>query len=467
MAQSIFQGLAKAGPTGPGSIGVAADATAVTRTESGVGAMMFWADALWFTTYPDENGNGAGMGLWRMGKDWEPVLVEETNGTHAGRATSGDYLFIGEHRIHSNGTVTRLTGWYNPEDRISGWTKVPTSPNMWAITMAGKVYKLAPNATAVEYVAHAKDGMGIAGTAHFKACWGAPDRLYMVSNGNAPDGRFGYMDIPTSTFTVIDANSYIEVAGSYDTTWNAFATGQNRLTGFLWLIDGRKTDVHGAQTGTYRRFLLPLTSQQQTIAWQQEWMRIRTVDTERFLMDFHGGWYALSTELAGSDDPTVGFPLIEPISRHTRTNTDFTLFDGKLVIGGNQSSGQSSNKYQNAGQPQSSIVALDSSADLLKYGKPTGKGYFYFNASVTGGVQSEYMLARGYDHKQLHLVNGTAAPVQVDVRMRMGDMPADYTYLTLTVPVGGHAGCVLPSADWVAVRPTANCADLTAWVVYS
>lgn len=465
MAQSVFQGLAKASPTSPGSIGVKARATAGTRSEAGIGGMMSWGDYLWFTTYPDETGNGAGLGLHRVNDQWEVELVSETNGTHAGRTIMGEYAWIGEHKIYRDGTVTRLTG-FQSDDRITAWAKcTPDTANVYALTMGGRIYRAALSGTSVTLIADAVTGLAIAGQAHFKGMWGFRNKLYVVSNTNAPDGRFGYYDITADTFTRLETrgDSFIEVAGSYDGAPVAFATGQDGYTGFLYMIDGGR-DVPDPP----RRFLLPLTSRQQVFAWQQEWMRIRTVDTERFLMDFHGGWFALSSFLDGpNQDPQISWPRIEPISRSYRTNTDFTIHNGKLLISGNQSSEQAGNKYPTTGQPQSTIVALDSSDDLFKYGKPMGSGYLWRAASVAPTELSDNMLMRGYDRKELHLYNGTATSVDVDVLISTGGGNITYTYVRLTVPANDHAGTVLPNGDWVRTRAIGACTSLSAWVEYS
>lgn len=545
------------------SVGLRARGSFYTRSEAGIGALMPWADKLWITTYPDENSNGGGMGLWSLDEDGELTLVQETNGTHAGRAVSGDYAFIGQHKIGRDGTVyplrfknllanvtgsptggtfrltgrglstapiaynastatvqdairalgtvyanavvtgspgsytiagiwsllalgnNSLTGGSSPtvvvdqvagtgfafDDRITSWAKVPgQTPDangnvyVYCLTMGGLIYRIKDNAsTSVEFVANAATGLSIAGQPHGKGMWGTPGRLYTVFNINAPDGRLGYYDITANTFSRLESggHSYIEVAGSYDGNSHVWATGQDEFTGFLYLIDG-------ADNNAARRFLLPLSSKQQVKGWQQEWMRIRQADTtERYLMDFHGCYYGLSPFLDGTDSQATGFPRVEPLGMHSRTTTDFAVFDGKLWLGSNASSTQSSNKYPNAGQSGSILWAVESIDQLLSMTrKPRGRGYFYRGSSVLANQESDPMLARGYDRKSICVKNGSGAAITVNVYCYFENTKQTHP-TQMSVAAGALATLALPDGfnpDWVSVAPTTAVNPLSAWM---
>ena len=462
------------------SRGLRAKGTTFIRSECGIGALMPWADKLWITTYPDENGNGGGMGLWSLDEDGNMVLVSETNGTHAGRACSGDYAFIGEHKIHRDGTVIRMTG-FGADVRITAWAKVPgqtpdSNGNVWvyALGMDGSIFRVKDSASpTVTFVGNAAAGLGIVGQPHFKAMWGTPKRLYVVSNINFPDGRAGYLDLTTLggtlAWTRLDTGvatgaSHIEVAGSYDGNGHVFALGQDQWTGFLHLI-------HGNDAGPARRFLIPLASRQQVKGWQQEWMRIRQADTtERYLMDFHGCYYALSPFLDstdGNDSQTTGFPRLEALGMHTRTTTDFAVFDGKLWLGSNSSSTQSSNKYPNAGQSASILWSVASVDELLSMTrKPRASGAFYWQKAIPAATESEPMLARGYDKKVILIKNGTASTSSTitvygywgDRKQAIGTVAvAGGELKTFPIPDGVHP-------DWVSVSSSAAIEPSSIWM---
>lgn len=469
MAQSIFQGLAKSGGV-RSVVGVRSTPTGGTMTEAGIGAVMPWADRLWFLNYPDTSGQGDGLGLWSMGDDMRPTLEAETNECDTARLVFGGKLYIGRHVVDYQGNITPITGW-NAAERITSYVKLSGDTNLWALTMAGSVYKVNPTtnvATVWNTRIAASTALNITGLVHGKAAWGHPTGRYIfcVFNGSSGNGRLCVYDTTQggadAAWTNIDAgnNSWINVGGSYDMKGHIFASGHDFKSGLLWMLDG------GTYSATPRKFRLPLGSEQQLETYQQEWMRLRAVETERYLLDQHGTFYQLSTILTGSDDVTADFPRIDPIARHTRTIPDFCFWNGYFVAAGNQATPQASNKYPDAGQPQSGLL-LTTLDDIWSWGKPTGTGYWYRAESATGGVASDPMLARGYDKKTLHLANGTGTAVSVDVLVYLNG--AQYVYDTVTVPANGYTPLVFPAGygcDWIAVRPTTTCATFTAGVVY-
>lgn len=469
-ASSVFGGLARAGGVRT-VVGVKAARTFTTGTnqtsEAGIGALMPFADKLYFINYPDENGDGDGLGLWVMDEKLQPELIAETNVTSAARTTFNNRLFIGVHVIDSDGNITPITG-LPADERPAGYAKLSGSAYLWAWMMSGTLYKIDP-ATLVATIANngvssSAGNLNIVGQPHGKAIWGHPTGryLFVTLNRENPDGRLAVFDTQAETWTTIDTgnNSWIEVGGSYDGNGHIFATGHDNLSCLLWMFNGT------TYSATPKKYRIPFASDQMRFGWQQEWMRIRAVETERYLMDLHGGFFQLSSFVSNGDSYTNGHPRVEAVARHLRTVPDFCFWNGYLVLAGNQATPQTANKYPNAGQPQSGLL-LTTLDDIWSWGKPTGAGFWYKNASVSTGVQSDLMLARGYDRKEVHLLNGTAAAVDVDIRCQMNETTSAFTYTTVTVPAGGHAAVVLPGCDWAAVRPVGACTDLTAWVVYS
>lgn len=459
------------------SIGLREEGNAYARSESGIGALMPWANKLWLTTYPDENGNGSGTGLFSLDEDGHLELVEETNKTHAGRAISGEYAFIGEHKIHQDGTAIRMAG-FETTDRITAWAVVPGQiPNsegyVWTycLTMGGRIYRiLNDDSTEVVFVGDASTAFNISGQAHFKAMWGTPTRLYVVSNINNPDGRFGYYHIPSSTFTRLDNSidtrttgmSYIEVSGSYDGFRHAFALGQDNYTGYLYLINGNDSSEP-------RIFLIPLPSRQQVFGWQQEWMRIRQADTtERFIMDFHGGYFALSPFLDGEDNAATGLPRIEALGNHSRTTTDWAVFDGKLWLASNASSTQNNNRYPNGGQSQSILWGVESVDELLSHTrKARASGWFYRARQITTD-ESYMMMSRGYDRKMFYYKNGSETVHNITLYGYWGTtkQPIEVfevtanELVTFQVPDGMNP-------DWFSIQSDNTVPVVSSWIDFS
>ncbi|MBS3764291.1 MAG: hypothetical protein KGZ25_13420, partial [Planctomycetes bacterium] len=79
------------------------------RTETGIGALMPWADRLWFVTYvAHKSGTGGGTGLFYIDDDLQIRKHHESRvGTYANRIihTESDQLIIGPHAIDAEGNV--------------------------------------------------------------------------------------------------------------------------------------------------------------------------------------------------------------------------------------------------------------------------------------------------------------------------------------------------------------------------
>lgn len=468
-ATSIFQGMARAGGVRT-VVGVQSRATAGTMTEAGIGAVIPWAGKLWFLNYPDTSGQGTGLGLWSMDSALSPVLVGETNECDVARVVYGGKLYIGRYVVDYQGNTTPITG-FSAGERITAYAKLPLSTDLWALTMAGAIYKVNTTtyvATLVNSVVAASGALNISGLVHGKAMWGHPTGRYLfcVFNGSEGNGRLAAFDTTLTNaagaWATLDAGnaSWINVGGCYEFNQHVFAFGHDDLSALMWVFPGTSYST------TPVKYRIPMSADHYKHTYQQEWMRLRAVETERFVLDLHGGFYQLSTVLAGSDDATSSYPRLEPLARHARTIPDFCFWNGHLVVAGNQASPQSGNLYPDAGQPQSGLL-LTTLDDVWSWGKPAGTGYWYRSASVSAGTVSQPMLMRGYKDKEVHLVNATGSDVAVDVLVRMTDLSADYTYTMVTVPANGHAGVILPGGDWVKVKPQTTCTNLTAWVVYS
>ena len=433
------------------------------RTEAGIGAMMPWADKLWFVNYPDGYPDGEGMGLWSMGNDQVPTLVAEGNYCDAGRIIYSDILFIGHWAITTAGVVTAISG-FAATDRIAAYAK--SGGGLYALTMGGVIYSVNAS-TLVATVANSniESSLSISGQAHGKAFWGHSDGIHYFAALNMEDGngRLAAWNKNTNTWTNLDANngSWIEIGGCYEFNQHVFAFGHDDLSGLMWVFDGQTY-------GPPKKFRLPLASDQMKAGYQQEWMRLRAVETERNLLDHHGMWYQLSPVLTGTDVGTTDFPRMEPIARHMRTIPDFTNWNGRFVLGGNETSPQFGNMWPNTGQPQSGLMflALD---DIWGWGKPVGNGFWYRNASVSSGDVAWPMLMRGFDKKSLHLHNSTSTSIDVRVQVYTNGSTA-YPYDVITVAPHSYVHHEIPpafTADWITIVPLSACTDLTAWIAYS
>lgn len=458
------------------TVGVTSKSTGA-MTEAGVGALLPWADRLWFTVYPAENAESDDLGLFSIGLDERrPRLDAETNACDTGRilhrATAK--AIVGRHIISSAGVVTAITG-FNAADRVTAYCMHPLAPTtkVLALTMSSnataqpaRIYEVTMATGAAVSVTDATTGLGLGNAEHFKSMWsagtGADARVYVANNKPAATS-LAAINPNTWAWTAVSGttadSSWIEVGGAYmeEDGAHVFATGLDLKSALLRVFS---PDPAIASV----LFRLPIATWNHRHRFQQEWMRIRQVSTERLVMDLHGTFYDLSPFLHdGTTLASGGVPRLLPLSRHFGTFPDYTPWDGGLVLAQNLSSPHK-DQFPNAGQPQGGLLFTDQ--EFLHRGmKPTGRGHWWKQETVVSGVESPKMLMRGYDRCTVHLSNGTSSPVDVTIKVYEGKN--GNTYSTVTVPANGYQHVEFPdaySADWVTVTAASSPATFSAWL---
>lgn len=456
--------------TGRGRVvGRSADVTGLNDSEIGIGAIIPWAGKLWYTNYLANatTSYGSGSGLYYIDKDFKETVVDQFpcigTARHIHFATNS--LFIGNWKIDINGVVVRintLTGL-----RVAAITSHITDSNkVYVLSMEGIVYEMSAFFPyTLTQLFNLVTVLNIAGQPHFKAAYtqSTPTgRLFVVTNNNTPDGRLAYWDgvnMTAAGWHIIDQTaSWVEVAGTKEFDNLVFATGIDSKSAILAV--GKSND-----TTVWIKRRLPLPTRMYEQYWQQEWMRIRMVETEKFLMDLHGMFYQLQPSLLGGD-PNITRPVVEPVSRHIRTIPDFTTWNGYFVIGGNEATPQNGS-YRNIGQPSSGMVFMITD-DLWSWGKPIGYGDIWQNEAVTTNIPSDEFLMNGFDKKAMHINNGHSAAINFKVEVCHRDVW--YTYQTFNVAAGLYFHHEFPSgfgAEWVRVTPDISGTSVSCWFVYS
>jgi hypothetical protein len=185
-------------------------------------------------------------------------------------------------------------------------------------------------------------------------------------------------------------------------------------------------------------------------------MRIREVQTERYLMDAFGLFYELPSMVYGGRVWGV-----RPVASHLRIVPDFCYWRGLLVLAGDQADNAS-------GQPQSGFW-FGSVDDLWSWGKPAGWGGLWRRTDVAAGEVSDPFLMTGFDRKVLHLANDGDGPVSVEVEVDpLGD-GGFRSWQVIDVPAHAYVPHVFPdgfSAHWLRLRAR-QAGRLTAELVYS
>lgn len=423
------------------------------RSETGIGALMPWADRLWFVTYvAHKTGSGGGTGLFYVDDDLQlhkhPASVV---GTYANRMIhhESDQLIIGPHVIDPEGDVRTFADLINI--RITATARHLHQPErlVYMLGMEGELFEANVNTLECHQIADLQQELNTGkpgdpgySVLHMKGAYCAHGRLVVANNtydnldhtGVSAQGRLAEWD--GANWVILDRAQYNEVTGAVSGIGTAtFATGQDRASAIL------RAYVNGAWT-TYR---LPKGTHTQDHTFTTEWPRIREIESERWLMNTCGTLFELPAMQYGGKIWGV-----RPVCTHLRIIGDFCPWRGLLVMAGDQTT-PINDTNPHVGQPQANLW-LGKSDDLWQWGKPKGWGGPWYRTPLEAGVPSDPYLMTGYDHKCAHFAHDAAAPVTFTIEVDFcGD--GDWHELTqVVVPAGGYVPyCFQPgfSAHWV------------------
>ncbi len=426
------------------NVGVKAD-TGPIRTECGVGALLPWADALWAVTYNShKEGTGTGLALHRIDENLRIERIHIHNGTHANRMVhkESNQAFIGPYAIDFRGNYRFIEQL--KDHRLTATMRHLTDPQnrVYMMTMEGLLFELDVTSLKATQLFDLVQGMKIAKRPHFKGAYTGQGRLVVANNGfyEYGDNDAGLFEFDGKSWNRISGKPHMECAGRENMGNIVFATG--------W--DECSTLFHALVNGKWQHFRLPRASQAFMHAWQTEWMRIREVETEHFLMDIHGMFFELQP--IAWENTIWG---VKPICQHLRIIPDYTAFRGLLALGGNQTSPNGDNNSV-GGQPQAGIW-FGKTDDLWAWGKPQGWGGPWRRTAVKAGQPSDAFLMTGFDRKVLHLRSDKPAEFEVQVDFLGGEW---VTYETFKTGVEGYRFHAFPngfSAHWVRIIPKTNC----------
>lgn len=431
-----------------------------STSETGIGALIPWADRLWAIGYVAHI-KGEGIGLYEIREDMTMRLhPQAVTGTFANRLVHWEtkQAVIGPHVIDAEGkvrTIEPLTG-----HRLTATARHLAHPEtmVYFLTMEGLLFETELTTLATRQIADVTRALQIEGQPHFKGCHTAQGRVVVANNtyeeeeflGKRASGCLAEWD--GVAWTVLERNPFVEVSGKQNPSAGSrygntlYATGWCKSSAILRVL----------HDGAWTRYLLPKASQAFDHTWNTEWMRIREAQTERYLMDLHGLFYELPPLVYGGR--VWG---IRPICAHLRIVPDFCHWRGMFVMASDQTDNA-------VGQPQSGLWfgTLD---DLWAMGKPGGWGGPWWDTEVAADTPSDPFLMTGFDKKVLHFSHQAQETVTIVIEV---DFLGDGTwvvYATEPVSPGAYLHHEFPdgfSAHWVRLRCDTPC-RATAHFVYS
>lgn len=434
------------------------------RTEAGIGALMPWADRLWFVTYPASGPtSGTGMGLFSIDDQFEVTMhPDSVGGTYANRMIHDetDQLIIGPHLITAEGEVRTVPEL--AQVRLAAAARHLSTPetHVYVLGMEGEFFDLDVHTLEVRDLGNICPVLGINGVPHFKDAFTNHGRFVVANNSYYPhdyptgesEGRLAEFD--GQQWKIIARTQVNTVTGRYGELGDAIhAVGQDRASAVLW--------SYLPSTGWVER-RLPKATHTQDHAYTTEWPRLREVESERWLLDASGMFYELPVMTYG--DAVWG---LRPISSHLRIVGDFCSWNGMLVLAGDQNTPINEQNIF-AGQPQANLW-FGKTDDLWQWGPRAGWGGPWFETQVDDEQASAPYLMTGFVRKSLHLSADQPLTVTVELDFRGDGHWVEYDTIEVAAQQDGayafHAFPDSLGAHWVRLRAD-RAAVVTAQFTY-
>jgi hypothetical protein len=439
--------LLSAAPALAQNIGFKADMLPV-RSECGIGALMPWADVLWAVTYNShKQATGSGLALYCISDDFRIQKIHTHNGTHANRLIheESNLCFIGPYAIDAKGNYRVIQPLL--DHRLTSTMRHLTDPGgrVYFLTMEGLLFECDVASLECRQLADLVSEMKLAKRPHFKGGWTGQGRVVVANNGFYEYGedQAGLFEWDGKTWRRLSGKPHMDIAGRQNMGSVLFATGWDESSVLFWtMIQGK-----------WERRRLPKSSHAMEHAWQTEWMRIREVETEHYLMDIQGGFFELQP--VAFENAIWG---VKPVCQHLRIIPDYCAFRGLLALAGNQTTPNQGNNPL-SGQPQSGLW-FGKTDDLWGWGKPQGWGGPWRKTPVKAGELSDAFLMTGYDRKVLHLMSDRPSATSFDIEVDFLGNGTWVPYRRIDLPSSGYAHHEFPqgfSAHWARLRITTDC----------
>ncbi len=417
------------------------------RTECGVGALMPWADGLYLVTYNShKKATGTGLGLYRIDDQLKPELIHLHNGTHANRYIhhASNQCIIGPYIIDRGGKWRFIEAF--ADHRLTSTMRHLTDPDnlVYFQTMEGLLFEMDIATLKTRLLFDWVKEMKITKPPHFKGGYTAQHRVVVTNNG-----FYAYGDDQAGLFEWDGAKSWRRLSNKPHMDVAARENMGNVMFASGW--DESSVLLSALVNGQWQKYRLPKASHATEQAWQTEWMRIREVETEHFMLDIQGMFYELQP--LAFEGRIWG---VKPICQHLRIIPDYCAYRGLLALGGNQTTPNGDNNAV-VGQPQSGVW-FGKTDDLWSWGRPQGWGGPWRNAEVKAGVPSDPFLFTGFERKALHLIADRSTGIELQIDFLGNGTWVKYDRINLT---GGDYKFVgFPdgfSAHWVRLVPSGAC----------
>ena len=453
--------------------------------ECGIGAVVPWADRLWWVTYAPHAPDGSDDRLYAMdpGRDLF-VSPASIGGTPANRMIHREsrQLFLGPYAIDAGGGV-RAIPYARMRGRPTGTARHLTDPaaRVYVATMEEGLYEVDVETLEVTTLfSDTHDGIaetesGLPGY-HGKGLYSGQGVVVYANNGEAGAVAQTRPDVPSGALAewsgegawrLVRRNQFTEVTGPGGIRGN-----DDPLRDPIWSVgwDHRSLLLmlrSAEDEGAWRRFRLPKASHAYDGAhgWNTEWPRIRDVGEDDLLMTMHGTLWRFPRAFdAGA---TGG---VAPRSTYLRVVGDVCRYGDEIVLGCDDAArseflNRRRAKGALAGPAQSqSNLWFVAPETLDRLGPPIGRGGVLVDEDVAADAWSDRFLFEGFDLRGVHLVHDADEPVTFRFEVEAGD-GSTARLDDVAVGAGGYAFHAFEDDDrgaWVRVAVSRD-ARVTVW----
>lgn len=447
--------------------------------ETGVGAVVPWADRLWVMTYSASHPFGGADKLYEIDSALNVTIRPESKGgTHANRMIhrESEQLIMGPYFIDKSRNVRSVPS-SEMSGRLTGVVRHLTDPvnKVYFYAMEEGFYEVDVNSLNVKTLyedgfvrnpsnpqtLQVLDREHISGT-HGKGAYTSQGRVIVSNNGirywtNAePGGTTGGLGAwDGQAWEDVDTRQFVEVTGPGGIYGNEKDTDPIWATGW----DFRSVILKVLEDGRWHDYRLPKASftYDGLHGHFTEWPRIREIDNKRKLMTMHGMFWNFPETFT-----TKNSAGIEPLSSYLKIVTDYTWWNGNLVLGCDDAS-----MFDNplVGRPQSNLWFIQPQ-QLNEFGPRNGFGGVWINDNVSRNEPSDPFLVNGFDHKVLHLAHGSNTAVTFTIEIDAKGNGDWKEYNKVLVPPSEYVYYGFPSdvsATWVRLKPDVPGKEIIAY----
>lgn len=433
--------------------------------ECGIGAIVPWADRLWYITYPQHKTTGSNDKLYEVDPEMNlAIRPESVGGTHACRMIhrESNQLIIGPYFIDTKKNV-RACDLQELRGRMTAVMRHLTDPanKVYFFDMEGAIYEVDVHSLDVTRLFE-KPVPGW----HGKGGYTAQGRVVIANNGDHSGDHPAYKHLLVGgppegeeagvlaqwdgeTWSIIERKQFTDVTGP------GGIHGSPSDDAPLWAVgwDKRSVILKLLDSGKWYTFRMPKSSLtfDPRHGWYTEWPRIREYAPGQPMMCMHGGMFDFPIGFSAED--TSG---IRPLCTHLRYIPDFCHWNGAVVLGADDAS-MMHNPL--CGQGQSNLW-FGSPAELRRFGPPAGWGGVWLNDPVTPGEPSAPYLLAGYKDRTMHIVHDADETVRFTIEVdRLGDGQWEQV-AELPVESGRYRFLCIPedeAGEWIRVSADRVC----------